>query len=103
MVALAKMIQEPGINEFHIGSCSARIGWIGTRIASAISALASAPPNNNRIWKKRYISAIMIGMKTRYQMIGKPLSRYWMSRRMTPMIAMMTQSMFAARRVLISV
>ena len=104
MVAFAKMIQEPGINDFQIGSCSLNsVGWMGTRIANAMSALASAPPNSNLIWKKRYISAIMIGMNTRYQILGNPPSRYWMMRRMAPTTAMITQRLFGARRVLMSV
>jgi len=102
IVAFAKMIHEPGINDGHIGR-SPRIGWMGMRMASAMSAFASAPPNSSLIWKKRYISAIMIGMKTRYQILGNPPSRYWMTSRIAPTIAMMTQRMFAARRVLISV
>jgi hypothetical protein len=45
----------------------------------------------------------MTGMNARYQMIGNPPSRYWITRSTTPMLAMITQRMFAARLVLISV
>jgi hypothetical protein len=100
--AFKKIQKDPGRNDGQSGN-DPKIGWIGTSIASAMSAFVSAPPNKSRIWKNVYISAIMIGMKIMYQIFGNPPPRYCMIKRMTPTIPMSIQRVFGALRVFISV
>ena len=82
-IAFAKILQDPGRNDGQSGKAPMS-GWIGTSIASAMSAFASAPPKRSPSWKNVYIRAIMIGMKMRYQRFGNPPSRYCMINRMSP-------------------
>jgi len=102
IIAFVKIVQDPGRYDGQSGKIPMS-GWIGTSIASAMSAFASAPPNRSRIWKNAYMSTIMMGMKMRYQRFGNPSPRYCMIRRIAPMIPMITQRMSAALRVLMSV
>jgi hypothetical protein len=101
-IAFAKILQDPGRNDNQSGK-TPMMGWIGTSIANAINAFASAPPKRRRIWKNAYMRTIIIGMKTRYQIFGNPPSRYWITRMIAPTIPMITQRISAARRVVISV
>lgn len=103
IIELANIDHEKGIRDpFQIGSCDIA-GSNGTSIAIAIRAFASAPPKRSLSWNKRYTKPIMIGIKIKYNGFSKPIVRYCMSSRMQPAAPIISQFMFDARLVLISV
>ena len=58
---LKNTTNENGIKVFHIGNWDIS-GWIGAKMAIAINAFASAPPNISPIWNKKKNSPTINGM-----------------------------------------